>query len=86
MTTIKQLGLRRWTAWKLSQLSYRILNTEYQETLTVRDPDGNLIVEWLITGDAYGSGVFSQTAPGLTRNYQIDWDDGWPDWMHEDTT
>jgi hypothetical protein len=61
---IRGLGLRRWLAWRLMQLAHRIADTTVTERIVIVAPDGGPVVEWEIEGDAYGSGVSSQT--GLT--------------------
>lgn len=80
----RSLGLRRWLAWKLVQLAFKICNTEHHETLTVTTPDGQRIVEWLISGDAYGGGVFAQDTHGCPDGYIVEWAEKWPDYMNED--
>lgn len=84
---IRELGLRRWLAWRLVQLSHRIADTTVTERIVIVAPDGGPVVEWEIEGDAYGGGVSSQTglthfAPGYTALHIFDGEPTCPRDLH----
>lgn len=55
---MRRLKPRRWIAWKLVQLAYRICDTEYYQTIAIQPPSpGGLEIR--IRGDAYGGGIDS---------------------------
>ncbi|PVB03135.1 hypothetical protein [Mycobacteroides abscessus] len=80
---IRELGVRRWLAWRLVQLAHRIADTTVIERIVIVGPDARPVVEWEIEGDAYGGGVFSQTglthfAPGYTALHIFDGEPTYP--------
>lgn len=48
---------RRWIAWKLVQLAWRIYDPDYCERIYVLGPDGKLLFDAGISADLYGNGV-----------------------------
>ncbi|AID58880.1 hypothetical protein PBI_GAIA_61 [Mycobacterium phage Gaia] len=82
-----KLGPRRWIAWKLVQLAYRIYDAERYERIYVNDPDGNLVFEAVVIGDLYGCGISSIFRDGaeLPARSVIHWDEDYrPDWLEGD--
>lgn len=74
---IREIGIRRWCAWRLVQLAHRIADTTVTERIVIVAPDGGPVIEWEIEGDAYGGGVSSQHGltyftPGYTALHIFD--------------
>lgn len=84
---IRRLGLRRWAAWKLVQLAYRIHFPERFERIYITDADSGVVFEAVIVGDTYGCGVVSMYGGAgevLPAGCRVHWDDDYrPDWLDE---
>lgn len=57
---IRELGVRRWIAWRLVQLATRIWDHETLQRIQIRNASGELVIEWESLANTYGHGVFSQ--------------------------
>lgn len=55
---VPRIGSRRWIAWKLVQLAYRICDVDYDEVLTVR-VGGRTVATIEVSSNLYGNGVSS---------------------------
>ena len=83
MTPFKDLlgdpmSFRQWLAWKLVQLAARIHDAEHEESITFKDPDGKIALQWFIVGDDYGAGISSQSGGILPEGWSLTvtpWDD-----------
>ena len=78
---------RRWIAWKLVQLAYRIYpHSEFYQRIYVRNADGDMIWEAEIVADLYGCGISSgygrdgELPPGSTIKLEWEYD---PDWLED---
>ncbi len=82
------MGTRRWIAWKLVQLAYRIHNTEYYERIYLTNAEGKEVWEAVILGDGYGGGVRSIVGgetKELPEGYAVHWDDDYqPEWLEDE--
>jgi hypothetical protein len=73
---------RRWIAWKLVQLAWRIYDPDYYERIWIEGPGGELIFDAEICSDLYGSGVSTmfhrgEIPAGSTVHHDHDYR---PDW------
>jgi len=71
---------RRWIAWKLVQLAARIYDAEYHERITIRDYEGNPVIEWHVVSDLYGCGVSSQHGDTAFGEFAAVCEEFEPDW------
>ncbi|MBB3752448.1 hypothetical protein FHT44_004960 [Mycolicibacterium sp. BK634] len=85
---LPRVGSRRWIAWKLVQLAYRIFDADYYERIYIRDADGHLTFEAIISADLYGAGVssiYGGVGSSLGAGSTVHWDDDYkPDWLDEE--
>lgn len=73
--TPRQLGYRRWLAWKLVQLAERIHPSQSEEVITVRSKfTGTTLVEIGVVEDLYGAGV-SYVHGELPSDLELTWGD-----------
>lgn len=54
---ITDLGPRRWLAWKLVRVAFRLCDTEYQQRIIVTNKSGVVVASIGVVGDAYGCGI-----------------------------
>lgn len=84
---IRELGVRRWVAWKLVQLAYKIHDPDYYERIYITDADGDEVFWANISADIYGCGVSSMygyVGEVLPAGCMVHWDDDYrPDWLDE---
>lgn len=77
---------RRWIAWKLVQLAWRIYNPDYYERIYVLGPDGELLFDAEISADLYSCGVsmlfgYGEPLPaGSTIHHDHDYK---PEWLED---
>lgn len=78
---------RRWIAWKLVQLAYRVFDAGYYERIYINDAGGRLVFDAVICSDLYGCGVSSMyggAGESLGEGSTVHWDDDYrPDWLAE---
>lgn len=57
---VRDRGLRFWIAWKLAQLSFRVKDTTTYSVVSIEytGSDGPVVSGVIVSGDAWGSGVF----------------------------
>lgn len=75
-----RIGPRRWIAWKLVQLAHRIHDAEFWERITIKDPDGSIVIEWQICADTYGRGIASRFGTSQFGGYQASSEEFKPEW------
>lgn len=77
---------RRWIAWKLVQLAWRIYDPDYYERIYVLGPDGTLLFDAEISASLYGEGVSSmfcagaELPAGTTIHHDHDYK---PEWLED---
>ncbi|WPH57721.1 hypothetical protein [Mycobacterium phage WXIN] len=88
-----RIGNRRWIAWKLVQLAWRVYNPEYCQRIHITRPDGRQVFEAVIVADLYGNGVSSTIGvnpwdnemsipAGSTLIYEDEYE---PDWLTDES-
>ncbi|QRY51705.1 hypothetical protein [Mycolicibacterium septicum] len=81
-----RIGNRRWIAWKLVQIAYRIYNPTFYQRIHIEDPAGLTLFEAVIAGDLYGSGIESEYGPPveLPEGSRVFVDDDYePDYLED---
>lgn len=85
---IRELGVRRWIAWQLVQLAWKVWHHEWVQRIQIRNAAGELVIEWEIAADTYSGGISSQSCPKGFGDYTVSIDEGeyppgpaklWPD-------
>lgn len=96
MTRLFRMGPRKWLAWKLVGLAYRLHPSEWVESFEIQPPTGNPISIHIV-GDDYGCGVTSlaglqwEFADGLSTAVRDGWTFTWRDpipmteWLNSET-
>lgn len=72
------MPLRQWVAWKLVRLAHRLHNPEHEESIIIRDPEGEIAVEFGIISDDYACGISAQMGARMPEGWTIEvmpWDD-----------
>lgn len=85
---IRELGLRRYVAWKLVQLAHLLHDAEHYERLYITAAGGGEIFSAEIVGDEYGCGIATLNnrhwGEVLPAGCRVHWDDDYkPDWLDE---
>jgi hypothetical protein len=79
-----RIGSKRWIAWKLVQVAHRFYNAEYYERIAIKDPDGDVAIEWVVNADLYGGGVsycYGVLGDSFGGGYTATWEEFTPDWL-----